>query len=860
MFFFSIATILLLSSCTFFYPLTASTAINDNQTVATINQSNSQNFYLNNTNITNNNSGLLGYPNPKQTSSSLSNFSSNQNNINLDNNISDITDSDLEENNNFKKIRKISVEGNKLVPSQAILSKIPYHAGKLFNPLLSNKLINNVYDLGYFNLVELSIEENPDDTVDLFVIVKEKPKVESIVYENATHVSPDDIEKKLKLSEVSSMDQEEAELYAEKIKKLYAEKNYHEVQIETKLEPTPNGNVTVIFNINEGPKSVVKRVRFVGNHAFSSKKLSGLIFTREDWILGFMNKAGSFQPEALEYDKYMIETFYQNHGYLAAKVTDVKVEPKPDSGNLQVVFYIEEGDIYDFGKIDAEGNDLISSEQILQALPIRTGQLYSREVIRTCIEILQTTWGTFGYINSDVDPEVIPNFENKTVDIIFHSDLGKKVKLRRINIVGNTKTRDYVIRRKLELEEGQIIKGESLEKSKSEIEKLGFFEPKEGVAWKTTKIDEGTVDLDLVLQEVKTGRIYANVGYGGNQPNVPNSSVTVTLGVNERNLFGTGIITNLNLTFSKQNRSAEFSIFNPWLLGYPIGSGIDAYHRKIIYEDFNSEPIPIENRTGGVGILNIAPWSNPSGLPYIFNLGYENINFIQRPRGFEGRFDSGNSLWLALSTGLDLRNNPVFPTKGYSWQFNSKVAIPSAVSLFGYGKVDVQATWLTPIIGDYKLVFLLHGHGGIIEPIRNNPIPYGELYHVGGMGTVRGFTYGQIGPQFAGSSLGAKKAFWVNAELIFSVTDDRSIRGVVFYDGGAAWDTTRDAGFDRLLLNREQSLLLINNNFKYRHAIGFGVRLTQPSPIRIDWAFKLDRNKRLGEKIMEIHFTMMQDF
>lgn len=856
MFFLSITTILLLSSCPLFF-----------QTICqnSLPQTDYKNFGLNTNNNTPDAKSLFQNSSSNSTGHSQANRTINPADYESENSQEEYQE---ETKSALPKIRNIYVLGNKLVPTQAILAKIPYKKDKFFDPANSRKLITNVYSLDFFSAVDLGINPVDDNLVDLYIQVQEKPKVESVTYENAYAISPDEIEKKLKISEVSAMDQQEAELYAEKIKKQYAEKNYHNVKIETKLEPTERNTVIVKYTIEEGPKSVVKRVNFVGNNAFSSKKLSGLIFTREDWLLGFMNKAGSYQPDALEFDKHMIESFYQNHGYLAAKVTDIDVKELSETGSLSVTFHIDEGDIYTINSVGATGNELLSQEEIIQALPIKPGQLYNRELIRESIELLQATWGRFGYIYSDVDPEITPNFENKTVDIVFHSELGKPVKLRRINIIGNIKTRDYVLRRKLDLEEGQILTTQTMEASKSEIEKLGFFEPKTGVTWRTTKVEEGIVDLDLVLQEVKTGRIYASMGYGGNEPNVPNSSFQVTLGVNERNFRGTGVMTNLNLTFSKQNRSALFSIFQPWLFNYPIGSGFDVYHRKTVYEDFNADPIPIENRTGGTTTLHFAPWTNPAALPFMATLGYEDINFIQKPDSndllirsfYDRKFQSGRMLWTSFSTGIDLRNNPVFPTRGYSWNLASKVAIPSGISSFGFYKLDFDGTWLTPVIGESKLIFLLHGHAGIVEPISNHAVPYNELYHIGGLGTVRGFTYGQIGPQFAGSSLGARKAFWVNAELIFSVTDDRSIRGVLFYDGGAAWNTIRDPELNRLLQDRNMRLGFINNNFKYRHAIGFGIRLTQPSPLRIDWGFKLDRNRRLGEKIMEIHFTMMQDF
>ena len=165
----------------------------------------------------------------------------------------------------------------------------------------------------------------------------------------------------------------------------------------------------------------------------------------------------------------------------------------------------------------------------------------------------------------------------------------------------------------------------------------------------------------------------------------------------------------------------------------------------------------------------------------------------------------------------------------------------------------MDASWCTPLIAEYDLIFYLHGHMGLIGQINNGNVPYRELYNIGGPSTVRGFTFGQIGPQIFGDPLGAKKAFWVNVELRFPITSDMSIKALVFYDGGAGWDPVNESSASI----RDSTT---NKFFNYRHAVGIGIRLTQPAPVKIDWGFKLDRNKRLGEKIDEVHFTMTQEF
>lgn len=487
-----------------------------------------------------------------------------------------------------KIIRAITITGNKQVTQAALLARIPFRIGDRFNPAKTGDLIRNLYALNYFNKIEVEIEDLTDTTIALHILVQEKKKIESVSFEGNTHLSATEIEKKLKLSEIPAMDEEELHLYADQIKKLYAEKNYHAVTITPSLRLTENNTYTAVFTIIEGNKAVVRRVFFKGNNCISTRKLRNNIFTREDWLFGFVNKAGSFQPEMLDYDKFVIENLYQSSGFLAARVVDIQVETEPVSQCITVTFDIEEGDIYTVQNVSAPGNELMTEAQLLCMIPIRPGMLYSKELIRQTMEILRNLWGRYGYIYADIEPAIIPNFEQKTVDISFNSDLGNKTFLNRVNILGNCKTRDYVVRRMLTLCEGQLLSTPAMELSKSRVESLGYFDAQGGVEWKITKVSENLVDLDLILKEIKTGRIDGQLGYGGADPQSPTTSFRVGVGVSDRNLFGTGIRANFNASWSRQDHGFMLNFFQPWLFNRPIGGGIGMYHKKSIYEDFKN--------------------------------------------------------------------------------------------------------------------------------------------------------------------------------------------------------------------------------------------------------------------------------
>ena len=775
-----------------------------------------------------------------------------------------------------KTIRSLSISGNNLITQEALLARMPYRIGDPFNPAKTADLIKNLYSLGYFNNIVVEVEDISSTEVALHIIVEEKKKIEAVVYKGNANLTAEEIEKKYKFSEIPAMNEDELGRYAAQIKQLYAEKNYHVATITTELQPTDRGTYIALFTICEGNKAVVKRVFFRGNSCISSRKLRDSIFTREDWLFGFLSKAGSYQPEMLEVDKHIIENYYQSNGFFTARVVDICVDIEPETQCITVTYTIEEGDLYTVKSVSAPGNDILTEEQILNCMTLKPGQLYSREAVRDTLEGLRILWGRFGYIYADIEPVIVPNFEDKTIELTFNSELGNKITLNRLTIFGNCKTREYVIRRMILLCEGDVLTTPAMDLSKSRVEGLGFFDPQDGVEWRMNKISENCVDLDLMLKEVKTGKFEGSIGYGGADPQSPSTSARVGVTLADRSLFGTGVSCMFSASWAKEDHSLGLTVFQPWLFDRPIGAGFNLYHRGSIYEDFkNVTTTPREKLSGG----SIQLMFQLPGCPDVSTSltgGVERIQFQKGIRAdrvglteeqrtlyqsfIDRRFENGTTGWITSIIGQDLRNNPVFPNRGYNWSLTTKVAAPTDASKFGYVKADFDVTWLTPLIGDYDLIFLLHGHAGIVGQLRDKVIPYRELYNMGGPGTVRGFEFGQIGPQVFCSSVGAKKAFWVNAELIFSIKKDQSIRGVLFYDGGAGWDTPLTPLQRTLLDNPANIGALTNNRFRYRHSIGFGIRLLQPAPLRIDWGFKLDRNKRLREKFYEVHFSMSQDF
>ncbi len=767
-------------------------------------------------------------------------------------------------------IKSITIKGNSIVSTETILSKVPYIVGDTFRAYKSSDMIKLLFDMGYFKNIQLFMEEPSEKQVDLIIVVEEKKRLEKITFENNKHLSEQEIEKKLKHSEIIALDEQGLESLALQIKKLYSEKDYHNVEIKTRLEDIDEKNCAAYITIQEGKKTHVKRVFFQGNSAISESMLRSLIFTREDWLLGFLDKAGSYQKEALDFDKYTIENYYQNNGFLTAQVSDITTEriPHQKSNDVCVTFKIDEGDIYTVSAVRSPGNDIFNEDELLRVIPIHPGDIYCKDKIRNTMETLRILWGEKGYIYAEIEPSVIPDLEKKTVEIEFHSALGDQVFVNRINIQGNKKTQDHVIRRLLPFNEGELLTTSKLELAKTSVSGTGFFDPKNGVNWKIVRLDQDKADLNLLLKERPTGRFNAQIGFGGSDTNIQSPETSFNVGINlaDINAWGTGVSYNFSLNYSKQDSSFNFDLFSPWLFNRPIGIGSNFVLRKFTYDDFRGvNQKPTESMLGGSGILRFLMtkfyFINAQIEAGAQKITYNTITAQLLAGGPDANavfqqvlnnlFISGNLAWLNISFAQDFRNHAVFPSRGYQWLASTRFGIPHHKGDFGFVKLEADVQWLTPLINEYDLILKLHGFLGLTHIFSGCTVPYKELFHIGGPATVRGFEFGQIGPQLFGNSIGGKKAFVFNAELLFPVTADQSIKGVLFYDGGAGWDTPNP---------QLARIFLRNNSFDFRHAIGFGIRVTQPTPVRVDVGFKLDRRKRDGEPASRIHFGMQQEF
>ncbi len=779
-----------------------------------------------------------------------------------------------------QRINQIIITGNTHISDSAILNYVPYKIGQVFDPIYTRETINNIYfGLKRFKNISIAIESIDEELLDLHIIVEEKNPLRNIIIDGNKHLSEKNILEKTGIQDMPAIDENDMQIVAKKIQDLYLQKGYHATDIETEIVII-DGCADALFNVCEGPRAVVKRIYFKGNECVTDKELRNIVLTKEEWLLSFLDRAGQYHPERLKADKHFLEKYYKDKkGRPNAKVidTDVCINEKNE---ITLTFEIEEGEQYTIGQVNVTGNDICNEAYLRTQIPLFPGMIYSQEAIAASIKRLEFVWGNFGYIFAHVEPAIDVNDENKTISVTFFSEIGNKANLRYLTICGNEKTRYKIIRRKLLVCEGQPLNQLQMDLSQRNVEALGYFKPQEGVLWKLKRVNNEKIDLDLIVQEAHTGHFGAQFGFGGAGADMrsPASGLNATIELSDTNLFGSGIHLNTSASWSKDEQTLLFHIAQPWLFDKPILGAFDIYHKRPTYDELRNLDIRAvhEKLTGGSATIGYITHSNHQlihDVHIVGSIGIDNSNYQQLPKAqifgvspetnaeyqsiLDKEFNPGKFVWLSTKVEHDTRNHPMHTSRGHHWRVIGKFALPSFGDKISFYKLNFDWSWFTPLINEYDLVLRMHAYGGITAPFKNRTVPFGELFHIGGPNSVRGFLFGQIGPKFQGDTIGGKKALFWNIELVFPIAGDLSMKGVIFYDGGA--------GFDNPYAKLASPENITNNNFDYRHSIGFGLRLLRPMPIKIDWGFKIDPRKnkldpRRSETSHEVHFGMSYDW
>ncbi len=747
-------------------------------------------------------------------------------------------------------VRDIRVEGIQRTDAGTVFSYLPVKVGETFNDEKATAALKALYATGFFKDVRIDVDQDV-----LVVIVEERPAISAIDFTGMKEFDKDTLKKALKdigLSETAIFDRSILDRAEQELKRQYLTRGKYGAQVTTTVTPLERNRVSITFNVNEGDVATIKQIHIVGNKAFREKELlEEIALTTPGWLTWY-TKSDQYSKQKLNGDLEALRSFYLNRGYLEFNVESTQVSITPDKKDIYITVNITEGEKYTVSEVKIAGESLVTEEELRKLIFLKAGETYSGEKLTVSTKAIQDRLGALGYAfaNANAQPE-LNRAEHKVAFTIF-VDPGRRVYVRRINVTGNTKTRDEVVRREMRQSEGGWYDVDAIKLSKERLERLSYFKE---VNLETPQVS-GTndqVDVNLAVVEKPTGTF--NIGAGYSQLD----KVILTTSVQQSNLFGSGQNVGLSIDTSKLNRTAALSATDPYFTDNGVSRTIDVFYRTTNPSSTSLGDFSL--RTAGSGLTFGVPFTEYDTV--FFGARYEHTGidiYSTSPQvyiDYVTQFgDSTNAYIGTIGWQRDSRDSGITPTRGRYQRANLEVATP--IGDLKYYRASYQQTYYYPINNNYTLSF--NGEVDYGRGYDGRPLPVFKNYYAGGIGSVRGFDTSTIGPRdINGDPIGGAKRFNGNVELLFPLPGtgkDRAFRGFVFADTGGVYAegvkltasqkfatttsnvSTTDATTGLTTTTPVTTSRLIGSGFKY--SIGFGINWLSPlGALRLSYAIPL---------------------
>ncbi|MBF0228953.1 MAG: outer membrane protein assembly factor BamA [Desulfamplus sp.] len=708
-------------------------------------------------------------------------------------------------------VSDVLIQGNKRIESDAVLRVVGVKKGDIFNAEALSKELKKVFAMGYFEDVRVDGKELDNGIVVIFN-VSEKPSVRKIKFQG-NHIYEDkEIQEVVQTGTGSILNAFKINEDIERIKTLYTDKNYHNCEITFTPKMLENNQADITLEIKEGEKLKIKTIEFDGNKFFKAKALKKVMKTDEKGFFSWITSSGELKRNELEQDVYRLESFYKDNGFIDAKISDPEVEFKKES--IAVKFKIQEGRQFKFGKISFSGDLIVSEKELNKKLTIKASDLYSREKLRTNVFAITDIYSDRGFANADISPGIAKNDETKIVDINFSITKGSPVYLERILISGNTKTRDKVIRRQLEVYEQDLYSMSKIQKSVRNLRRIDYFE---NVDIKTSKgSSDDKLNIDVEITEKATGAFSFGGGYSSED------QLFGMISVSERNLFGRGQTISTKAEVSATSARYTISFTEPWLFDIPLSAGVDLYNWDKEYDYYDKDS------KGGAVRFGYRIFDDTSfGVRY----GYEDFT-IENVQDIYTEVDPGQYITSSITTTLryDSTNAMFNPTEGSDHSISVEYAGDWLGGEIEFTKYIAETGWYYPLF--WKFTGFLHGKTGFLDDRAEGiEIDY-ERFYLGGINSVRGYDWQDINatPEGELEQRGGEKFIQFNAEVIFPIVEDINLAGVIFFDAGDSYLKDEDFALDELYTS-----------------YGGGFRWYSPmGPIRIEYGKILDGKEYSG--------------
>ncbi len=732
-------------------------------------------------------------------------------------------------------VKEIDFSGNNRTPSETLKSKLTMKREMRLNEELVDLDVKSLFSLGQFQDVTAETQDVPGG-VKLTYLVVEKPLISKISFEGNKKLKEDDLLESVIQKTYSVLDDKAVAESIDKMREAYAKKGFYLAQISYRVDVGTGDEATLVFEINENKGVAVRRIMFIGNKVFNDEQLRDVVRTRQKGAMSFLTGSGKYDEELLKADAMMLAYHYLNNGYLKVKVSPAKVNISKDKRYIFITFQITEGSQYKIGDVTIEGDILTTHEELASQLKTKSGQIYSQKLLDEDTQNLIDRYGDEGYAFANVVPQTIPDDEALTADINIGISKGKRISIERINIYGNTHTRDKVIRREMEIMENDRYSERLLRKSREKLMRLGYFEEVNFATPRGSRDD--TVVLNISVKEKSTRSFNIGAGFSSAEKFIFNASV------NLENGFGYGISTALSAEISKIRQMFMLSMSDPYFLDTEWMAGFSAYRSSYVYTDFTRQALGGDVNIGHRFFDNCA-----ASIGYQLEQVKVSSYAMTVPEVFK-QSSSGRTSALSLSLSRDTRNNRLAATKGL---FHSVVQEVSGNKLGGsndFYRVNFRQMLYQPI---YKsLVFKQFFRLGYIKSLNDKPVPLFERFFAGGVNSLRGYDPNSVGPTLRipvtpdGSVqnfvYGGDKLMLLITELELPLYDKAGIRAVGFFDAGNAYSENENYSFNNLRLD-----------------YGFGLRWHSPfGPMRFEFGFPIER--RPGEQSWIFNFSIGEFF
>ncbi len=595
-----------------------------------------------------------------------------------------------------ERIAKIEVKGNRRVEKETILATIQTRPGELTSTLKLREDLKVLYNLGSFSDVKIDVTDTPQGRIVTF-IVTEKPSISSVIVQGNKKIKTKKLLEALDIKPYSIASEAAIKEAINKVKSLYREKGYYEVNITYHLEPLTPSEVNLVLDVVEKGKLYVREIKFEGNSAFSDKQLRNVMELKEKNLLSFVTGTGIIKQEALERDAEKISAFYFNHGYIKARVGEPKIEVAPKG--IYITIPIEEGPQYRVGKVEFRGDLLESAEVLRNKLDIVKEKIYSREVIQKDLTTLGDLYADQGYANSDVTPMLKENDQDHTVDITFEIRKGEKVYFERIDIAGNVKTRDKVIRRELRVYEQELFSSSKIKKSTQNLRRLEYFED---VNFSTSPgSTPEKMNLKINVKERPTGQFGVGAGYS------TQDKLVGTVEVSQSNLFGRGQQLRVQGVLGQLARRYRISFTEPYLFDRPLNFGVDAFNWERDFTEYTRK-----SAGGNLRLGHPLRWEY-TNLLWMYR--YEHTNLVDiLPNSSQLIYEASNiknTSATSLTIRRDSRDAVFTPTKGSDNSISFEMAGLGGDAAFSRFVID--SGWFYSLF--WETVGVIHGRLGYID-------------------------------------------------------------------------------------------------------------------------------------------------